>query len=86
MLELGVLLDSKIEVQQVAGKQIYNVADGFLIACFDKGVTDEVITAIAKQHPQYAVLRDSSYADDSTATNFEQLFKTYSPSTTIKTL
>ena len=86
MLELGVLLDSKIEVQPVAGKQIYNVADGFLIACFDKGVTDEVITAIAKQHPQYAVLRDSSYADDSTATNFEQLFKTYSPSTTIKTL
>ena len=86
MLELGVLLDSKIEVQQVAGKQIYNVADGFLIACFDKSVTDEVITAIAKQHPQYAVLRDSSYADDSTATNFEQLFKTYSPSTTIKTL
>ena len=86
MLELGVLLDSKIEVQQVAGKQIYNVANGFLIACFDKGVTDEVITAIAKQHPQYAVLRDSSYADDSTATNFEQLFKTYSPNTTIKTL
>ena len=86
MLDLGVLLDSKIEVLQVAGKQIYNVADGFLIACFDKGVTDEVITAIAKQHPQYAVLRDSSYADDSTATNFEQLFKTYSPSTTIKTL
>ena len=86
MLELGVLLDSKIEVQQVAGKQVYNVADGFLIACFDKGVTDEVITAIAKLHPQYAVLRDSSYADDSTATNFEQLFKTYSPSTTIKTL
>lgn len=86
MLELGVLLDSKIEVQPVAGKQIYNVAGGFLIACFDKGVTDEVIIAIAKQHPQYAVLRDSSYADDSTATNFEQLFKTYSPSTTIKTL
>ena len=86
MLELGVLLDSKIEVQQIAGKQIYNVADGFLIACFDKGVTDEVITAIAEQHPQYAVLRDSSYADDSTATNFEQLFKTNSPSTTIKTL
>ena len=86
MLELGVLLDSKIDVEQVAGKQIYNVADGFLIACFDKGVTDEVITAIAKQHPQYAVLRDSSYADDSTATNFEQLFKTYSPSSTIKTL
>ena len=86
MLELGVLLDSKIETKKVAGKQVFNVADGFLVACFDSGVTDEVITAIAKQQPQYAVLRDSSYADDSTATNFEQLFKTYSPNTTIKTL
>ncbi|MBR1808371.1 MAG: hypothetical protein IJ776_03180 [Paludibacteraceae bacterium] len=86
MLELGVPLDSKITVQQLDGKSVYNVADGFLIACFDTGVTDSVITAIAKQQPQYATLRDSSYADDSTATNFEQIFKTYSPNTTIKTL
>ncbi len=86
MLELGVSLDSKIEVQQLDGKSVYNVADNFLIACFDTGVTDSVITAIAKQQPQYATLRDSSYADDSTATNFEQIFKTYSPNTTIKTL
>ena len=86
MLELGVLLDSKIEVQTISNKKVFNVADGFLIACFDSGVTDDVVTAIAKQHPQYAVLRDSSYANDSTATNFEQIFKSYSPNTNIKTL
>ena len=86
MLELGVLLDSKIEVQTIGNKKVFNVADGFLIACFDSGVTDDVVTAIAKQHPQYAVLRDSSYANDSTATNFEQIFKSYSPNTNIKTL
>ncbi len=86
MLELGILLDSKIEEQTIAGKQVFNVADGFLLACFDNEVSDEVITAIAKQQPQYAVLRDSSYADDSTATNFEQIFKTYSPNTNIKSL
>ncbi|MBR1787291.1 MAG: hypothetical protein IJ756_09075 [Paludibacteraceae bacterium] len=45
-----------------------------------------MITAITKKQPQYATLCDSSYADDSTATNFEQIFKTYSPNTTIKTL
>ena len=86
MLELGILLDSKIEEQTIAGKQVFNVADNFLLACFDSEVTDEVIIAIAKKQPQYAVLRDSSYLNDSIATNFEQIFKTYSPNTTIKTL
>lgn len=86
MLELGATLDSKISTDTIDGKTVYNVAEGFLIACFDTGVTDNVITAIAKQQPQYAVLRDSSYADDSTATNFEQIFKTYSSNTGLKTL
>ena len=86
MLELGILLDSKIEEQTIAGKKVFNVANGFLLACFDDKVDDAVVTAMAKLKPQYAVLRDSGYADDSTATNFEQIFKTYSPNTTIKTL
>ena len=86
MLELGATLDSKIETEVVADKTIYNVADGYLVACFDKDVTDEVVTTIAKMHPLYAVLRDTSMANDSTATNFEQLFKTYSPDTVTKIL
>lgn len=86
MLELGATLDSKIATEVVAGKTIYNVADGYLVACFDKDVTDEVVTTIANMHPLYAVLRDTSMATDSTATNFEQLFKTYSPDTVTKIL
>lgn len=86
MLELGATLDSKIATEVVAGKTIYNVADDYLVACFDKNVTDEVVTTIAKMHPLYAVLRDTSMANDSTATNFEQIFKTYSPQTTTKVL
>ena len=86
MLELGATLDSKIATEVVAGKTIYNVADGYIVACFDKDVTDEVVTTIAKMHPLYAVLRDTSMANDSTATNFEQLFKTYSPDTVTKIL
>ncbi len=58
---------------------IYNVADGYIVACFDQDVTDEVVTAIAKMQPMYAVLRDTSMKTDSTATNFEQLFKTFAP-------
>ena len=86
MLELGATLDSKIETTMVAGKTIYNVAEGYLVACFDPNVTDEVVKAIAQMQPAYAVLRDTSMKDDSTATNFEQIFKTYSPDTVTKIL
>ena len=86
MLELGATLDSKIEQIEIKGKTIYNVATNYLVACFDNEIDDSVVTAIAKMQPQYAVFRDSSMADDSTATNFEQIFKTYSPNTTTKVL
>ena len=86
MLDLGILLSSKIEETEIVGKKVFNVADGFLIACFDKDVTDEVITEIAKQKPYYFVMRDSSMASDSVATNFDQIFATYSPDTVRKVL
>ncbi len=86
MLDLGVLLSSKIEETIIAGKKVFSVADGFLMACFDKDVTDDVITAIAKQKPYYFVMRDSSMANDSVATNFDQIFATYSPDTVRKVI
>mgnify|MGYP004560929389 FL=1 len=86
MLELGATLDSKIETTTIAGKTIYNVAEGYLVACFDPDVTDDVVKSIAQMQPAYAVLRDTSMKDDSTATNFEQIFKTYSPDTVTRIL
>ena len=86
MLDLGVLLSSKIEETTISGKKVFNVADGFLYACFDANVTEDVITEIAKKEPYYFVMRDSSMANDSVATNFDQIFATYSPSTVRKVL
>lgn len=86
MLDLGVLLSSKIEETTIAGKRVFNVEDNYLIACFDDNVTEDVITEIAKQKPYYFVMRDSSMANDSVATNFEQIFATYSPDTVRKVL
>lgn len=63
-----------------------NVADGFLIACFDTDITEETVKAVAQEKPYYAVFRDSSMANDSVATNFEQIFATYSPETVRKVL
>ena len=86
MLDLGVLLSSKIEETTIAGKQVFNVADGFLIACFDNDVTEETVKADAEKKPYYAVFRDSSMANDSVATNFDQIFASISPETVRKVL
>lgn len=86
MLDLGVLLSSKIEETTIAGKQVFNVADGFLIACFDNDVTEETVKAVAEKKPYYAVFRDSSMANDSVATNFDQIFASISPETVRKVL
>lgn len=86
MLDLGVLLSSKIEETTIAGKKVFNVEDNYLIACFDSDVSEDTIKAIAKQKPYYFVMRDSSMASDSVATNFDQIFATYSPDTVRKVL
>lgn len=86
MLDLGVLLSGKIEETTIAGKKVFNVENNYIIACLDDDVTEEVITEIAKQRPYYFVMRDSSMANDSVATNFKQIFAAYSPDTVRKVL
>lgn len=86
MLDLGILLSSDIEETEIGGKKVFSVTGDYLIACFDKDVTEETVKAIAQKQPVYAVFRDSSMASDSVATNFEQIFETYSPRTQRKVL
>lgn len=86
MLDLGKPLSAKIVEKEIAGKHVFIVDDNDLIACFDKEITDEVVKTIAQMKPLYAVFRDSSMANDSVGTNFEQIFATYSPNTTRKVL
>lgn len=81
MLDLGIPLSAKIKKD----KGIFYVDDNYLIAYFDKVETD-TITKIAKQKPQYAIFRDSSFVSDSALVNFEQIFKTYSPNTETRVL
>ena len=86
MLDLGVMLSSKIDKQVISGKEVFNVENGFLMACFDKNVTEEVVKSIAQCKPYYVVFRDGSMANDSVATNFEQIFASISPDTVRKVL
>lgn len=86
MLDLDVQLSSKIEEIQISGKHVFSVADGYLIACFDSDINEEIVVEIAKKKPFYAVFRDSSMSTDSVSVNFEQIFETYSSNTVRKVL
>jgi len=86
MLDLGVPLSSKIEQRDIGGKIVFFIDDNYLIACFESDISDDVIKEIAQLKPYYAVFRDSSFATDSVAVNFEQIFATFSPSTVRRVL
>ena len=81
MIELGIDLSAKIEKRSIAGKTVWSVSDGYLMACFDEEVNETTITEIARLHPYYFVMRDSSLANDQVADNFEQIWEEYSKDT-----
>ena len=81
MIELGIELSAKIEKKSIAGKAVWSVSDGYLMACFDEEVNETTITEIARLQPYYFVMRDSSLANDQVADNFEQIFNHYSKDT-----
>ena len=86
MPELDIELSAKIEEKEVNGKKVFFVDDTYLIATFDTEVNESTVTEIAKLHPQYFVMRDSSIANDNVLDNFEQIFRHYSPDTIRKIL
>lgn len=86
MLDLGIPLSSKISIEKLEGKEVYLVEDGFLMACFDGDLGEEVVQAIAQRKPYYAVFRDASMGSDSLASNFDQIFATTSPETVRRVL
>ena len=86
MLELGIELSAKIEEKEIFEKKYFVVNENDIVACFDSNVNNDVIKELAQIKPIYAVFRDSVFENDSANINCEQLFKTISPSTTIKVL
>lgn len=86
MLDLGIELSAKINVQEINGKKVHFVDDNYLVACFDSSVNKETIEEIAKQKPIYFVMRDSSAENDNVIDNFEQIFRHFSPNTNCRIL
>ena len=86
MLECNLPLSARIEKKTIAGKEVFNVNNGYLLACFDADVNETVITEVAKQKPYYFIMRDKSLSSDNVADNFEQIFNAYSKDTIRKIL
>lgn len=86
MLDMGVMPSSEIKTIDVQGKKVFNVNDGDLVCCFEKDLNENIVTEIAKMRPLYAVFRDAGMQKDSVSVNFDQIFETYSPTTTRKVL
>lgn len=86
MLELGIELSAKIEEKELLGKKYFVVNKNDIVACFDDGISDGLMTELAKIKPIYVVFKDSSFESDSANINSEQIFRTISPSTRIKVI
>lgn len=81
MLEINVPLSARIETKKIGGKEVFSVNNGYLIACFDSDINEDVIKAVAKMKPYYFVMRDSSLSSDNVADNFDQILLAYSKET-----
>lgn len=85
MLSLGIELSAKIKRQEIAGKEVWNVDDGYLLACFNRDVNETTIEEMAKLQPTHLVIRDASAANDNVLDNFDQIIETYSAEKKITT-
>ena len=87
--DLSIPYSASIETlprDQFSGHEVFSVQDGSLVACFDTDLDNATIEAMAKLEPSYCVVRDASFEDDAASTNFEELFKTFSPATKLRVL
>ena len=84
MLTWGMELSLAIDLEKVAGAEVYDVDQGSLMACFEDEISEEVIRHIAQAQPLRAVFRDSSFANSADKINVSEIFKELSPHTKVK--
>ncbi len=86
LLDWGVDLSLPISKETMSGKAVYFVDENALAACFDQGVSEELVKEIAGRHPLRVVFRDNGFASDAVKINVEQIFKLLSPETDVKSI
>lgn len=86
LLDWGVDLTLPIRRETVQGKTVFFVADTALMACFDDGISEDLVKELAGHAPLRIVFKDTGFADDQTKINVRQIFKAMSPETEVKAI
>ena len=86
LVDWGVDLTLPITRQTLLGKTVFFVDENALVACFDQGISEELVTTLTKHKPLRAVFRDTGLARDDTKINIKQIFRQLSPSTSVKSI
>lgn len=86
MLDWGLPLSYRIDQLSVLGKQVFQVAQNSLMACFDKGIDESFAKEIATYKPMRIVFRDRGFKDDTAKENVRQLLKQLSSETEMRVI
>ncbi|MBR1420552.1 MAG: site-specific DNA-methyltransferase [Selenomonadaceae bacterium] len=86
LIDWGIELNLKLEIEEFEGSTILNYNSGDLIACFDKNISKSVIEFMASKNPNRVVFRDESFSSDSDRINSREIFKLHSPNTRFKVI
>lgn len=76
LLKSGFPLTTKVESIVMEEKTVYSISDGAMLICLEKGLTLELIRALADRKPERAILLDEGFAgNDQLKTNAVQIMK-----------
>ena len=86
LVDWGVDLTLPISIETIQGKKVFFVHDNALAACFETGVTEEIVKELAGREPLRVVFRDNGFVSDAVKINVDQIFKQLSPMTDVKAI
>ena len=86
LLDWGVDLTLPIRQENIQGKTVFFVDEDALVACFDKGITEDFVRELTAFKPLRMVFLDNGFTSDAVKINAEQIFKQLSPSTEVRAL
>ena len=86
LLDWGVDLTLPIRKDKIQGKDVYFVDENALVACFDDGISEDMVKELAGFKPLRVVFRDNGFESDAVKINVDQIFKQLSPGTEVKSI
>ncbi|MBV1959354.1 MAG: site-specific DNA-methyltransferase [Pseudomonadales bacterium] len=88
LVDWGVDLTLPIRRESIQGKTVFfvNKEPYDLIACFDTGITEELVKELARHQPMRVVFRDNGFVSDAVKINAGQIFRQLSPATDVKSI